>query len=140
MPRIFYGILQNMQLYIYIYIKTHLPPLLYFSLISTPSLRFPFSFVCLFVFFFCFLFFCFFLPYLYSSIFLLFFFFHCSFTSGLDRFFSLPLHFDFFFPLCFICGGVINVCGFWICRWCCSLLILFKFVDSVWCHWLYSCR
>ena len=45
---------------------------------------------------------------------------------------------NWFYFFCFICDGV-NVCGFWICRWCCSLLILFKFVDGVWCHWLYSC-
>ena len=140
MPRIFYGILQNMQLYIYIYIKTHLPPLLYFSLISTPSLRFPFSFVCLFVFFFVFCFFVFF--FLIStppSFFFSFSFIVLSLQALIDSFLFLSI-LIFFFPLCFICGGVINVCGFWICRWCCSLFILFKFVDSVWCHWLYSCR
>ena len=72
-------------------------------------------------------------PLHHSSFLFLSLFFH--FTPRLILFSYSPFWFYFF---CFICGGV-NVCGFWICRWCCSLLILFKFVDGVWCHWLYSC-
>ena len=49
---------------------------------------------------------CFFFPYVHSSVFLLFsfFFFFLSlfFTTHLDLFFSLPLHFDFISPVLFV--------------------------------------
>ena len=143
-----------LYLNLYIYIYKALKKISEFKIQNPPTpthLINPFSphlasfFILPFLFFFSFF------PYLHSSIFLLFslFFSFFHYTPGFILFSSSP--FWFYFPY-FICGGV-NVSGFWIWRWCCNLLILFKFINGatimgfvieecycVWWHWLYSCK